>query len=138
VSAFSSTASHRSIGPLQPFAQRLDRRADQKHPALLVGVARLGPAKLNCEAWQGRRFQIARIESRRRLIPQLLDAQPRHFAAAAPAGRERQEKDREIPGIGQTIRRAGRDQPIQDIPGDGPLALVLARPRRGANGQPQR
>jgi hypothetical protein len=42
------------VGPLQPFAQRLDRRPDQKHPALLVGVADLGPAELDCEAQQGR------------------------------------------------------------------------------------
>jgi len=42
-----------------------------------------------------------------------------------------QEKDSEIPGIGWTIRRAGGDQPIQDIPSDGPLAL--AQPQRGAN-----
>jgi hypothetical protein len=34
------------------------------------------------------------------LIPQLLDAQPRHFAAPTPAGRKRQEEDGEIPGIG--------------------------------------
>jgi hypothetical protein len=37
-----------------------------------------------------------RIEPRRRLIPQLLDAQPRHFAPPAPARRERQEEDREV------------------------------------------
>jgi hypothetical protein len=90
VSAFSSTASQRDwplldVGPLQPFAQRLDRRADQKHPALLLGVARLGPAKLDCEARQRGRFRIARIQPHRRPIPQLLDAQPRHFAAPAPA-----------------------------------------------------
>jgi hypothetical protein len=35
-------------------------------------------------------------------------------------------------GIGEPIGRAGDDQPIQDVPGDGPLALALARPRRGA------
>jgi hypothetical protein len=29
----------RDVGPFQAFAQRLDRRADQKRPALLVGVA---------------------------------------------------------------------------------------------------
>jgi hypothetical protein len=37
-----------------------------------------------------------RIEPRRRLIPQLLDAQPRHFAGPGPARRERQEEDCEV------------------------------------------
>ena len=52
-SAFSSTASQRSIarkiGPFLMSARSshsfLNRRADQEHPALLVGVAGLGPAE---------------------------------------------------------------------------------------------
>ena len=49
---------------------------------------------------QRQRLRIARIEPCRRLIPPLLDAQPRHFAAAAPARRERQDEDLEVLGIG--------------------------------------
>jgi hypothetical protein len=49
------------VDPLQPFAQRLARGADQKHPALLVDVAHLGPPELNCEAWSRGRFRIARM-----------------------------------------------------------------------------
>lgn len=41
-----------SIRSSHSFAQRLDRRADKTHPARLVSVAGLGPAKLNCEAWR--------------------------------------------------------------------------------------
>jgi hypothetical protein len=70
------------------------------------------------------------------LIPQLLDAQPRHFAAPAPAGRERQEKDREISGIGSTIRRTARDQPIQDIPGAAAAANRSADRSPGAANGP--
>jgi hypothetical protein len=94
VSALSSTASQRSIGrkigplnigPLQPLAQRLDRTANQKHPALFVRVVRLSPDELDGKAWRSRRFRIMRIEPRRRLIPHLLDPQPRHLAAPAAA-----------------------------------------------------
>ena len=39
------------VGPLQLFAQHLDRRADQKHPALIVRVTRLGSAEVDSKAW---------------------------------------------------------------------------------------
>ena len=125
------------VGPFEPFAQSFDRRSHQKHPARLVRHASLGPAELDRQARQCRRLRILGIEQDRRFVAELLDPQPRHLAAPASAGGEREQQDGKIAGIGQPVGPAGSEQTVEDVAGDRPLALALPRPGARPDRQPE-
>lgn len=115
------------VRPLQPFAQRLDRRPDQQHPSRLIRLAGLGAAELNGHARQRLGFWVLRIKRDLRFVAELLDPQPRHLAAPASAGGEGEQQDGKIAGIGQPVGPAGSEQTVQDVAGERPLALALPR-----------
>jgi hypothetical protein len=48
----------------------------------------------------------------RRLFAKLLDTQPRRLAAPPSARRKRDNQDRDAARVGQTVRRAGREQRV--------------------------
>ena len=79
-----------------------------------------------------------RIKRHRRFVAELLDPQPRHLAAPASAGGEGQEQDCQIAGIDEPVGPTGREQPVEDVAGDRPLALALARSDAGPDREPQR
>ena len=72
-------------GPFQPFAQGVDGRSDEEHPALIVRIPSLGAAELDWQARQGWRLRISWIKWHRRLVRELLDAEPGDFTAPASA-----------------------------------------------------
>ena len=81
---------------------------------------------------------IAGVEGDRRLVAQLLDAQPGDFAAPAAARAEGDQQQRAVAAIGEPVGTAGGEQPVEDVAGDGALTLAPARPRAGAHGEPHR
>lgn len=51
----------------------------------------------------------------RRLFANLLDTQPGRLAAPPSARRTRDNQDRDVARVGQTVRRAGREQLVQHV-----------------------
>ena len=72
-------------GALEPILQRFDGRADEIDLGVLVRLARLGAAKRDPHAGQGRRLGIARVACHMRFFAELIDAQAGDLTATTAA-----------------------------------------------------